>query len=125
MDILAALTTGFSKLKEVIDLIKAAKDLFPKGVEKSSLESKIAEAENALRLAEAQTAQSLGYQLCQCTFPPQIMLSAGYSKEHGMDAVELLQCPSCKRLSPTDAEVRAWKEQNQRARNKAKGYSVQ
>ncbi|GEM77006.1 hypothetical protein [Vibrio sagamiensis] len=45
-------------------------------------------------MAEAQIAQALGYQLCKCTFPPQIMLSVGYR-----DFEEAFECKLCGKSS--------------------------
>ncbi len=80
------LTNGFRSLGDAIRIAKDAKDLLPKK-KREPLEKKLEEAERAAKLAEAQIAQGLGYELCRCTFPPQIMLSIG----------EQEQCPKCKR----------------------------
>ena len=53
----------------------------------------IKEADTAFKLAESEIAQNLGYQLCRCTWPPQIMLSIE-QEEHG----EKFQCPKCKSI---------------------------
>jgi len=41
---------------------------------RADAEQKIAAAEAALKRADATLAQKLGFQLCHCTYPPQIML---------------------------------------------------
>jgi hypothetical protein len=48
--------------------------LLPTSAKRTEMEQKIAAAENALKRADAALAQKLGFQLCQCTYPPQIML---------------------------------------------------
>ena len=92
LKILEAFTKGLTALKGAIDLLKSAKESLPAGDQKTSIEQKIVEAEHILQLANAEMGQSLGFQLCQCTWPPQIMVSAGYSEEA---QVEQLKCPHC------------------------------
>lgn len=89
------LKNGLSLFKDAISVAKGAKDLLPSGEMKDAIGKSLGAAENATQLAEAQIAQALGYRLCQCTFPPQIMLSKGY---HGES--ERLECPSCKKGWP-------------------------
>jgi len=60
--------------KEALDLLKAAGSLLPKSAKRAEMEQKITAAEDALKRADAALAQKLGFQLCQCTYPPQIML---------------------------------------------------
>jgi len=60
--------------KEAIDLARSAWTLLPKGEKRDEAERKLHAAEEALKRSDAALAQKLGYQLCQCTFPPQIML---------------------------------------------------
>jgi hypothetical protein len=60
--------------KETLDLLKAAGNLLPKSAKRAEVEQKITAAEIALKRADAALAQKLGFQLCQCTYPPQIML---------------------------------------------------
>ena len=90
MDI-EALKGAFSLLGSAIGLAKRAKDLLPEGPEKKAVEQNLEEAERGSKLAEAQIAQALGYMLCKCTFPPQIMLKTGHSRAHG----DHFQCPRC------------------------------
>jgi hypothetical protein len=55
-------------------LLQSAAGLLPKGPNRSAAEAKLAEAAAALEQSEANVAKALGYSLCKCTFPPQIML---------------------------------------------------
>ncbi len=96
MDI-EALKGAFSLLGSAIGLAKKAKELLPDGAEKKSVEQSLVEAERQSKLAEAQIAQALGYELCRCTFPPQPMLSLGYREQ-----IEYYQCPKCKKIWPPD-----------------------
>jgi hypothetical protein len=77
---------SFELFKESIGLARRAKDSLPEGAEKKAVEKSLEEAESKSQIAEAQIARALGYELCQCTWPPQIMLRVG----------EDLQCPRCK-----------------------------
>jgi hypothetical protein len=60
--------------KEALDLARSAWALLPKSAKRDEVEQKLLAAQNALKRTDAALAQKLGYQLCQCTFPPQIML---------------------------------------------------
>ena len=66
-----------------IQLAREAKKGLPEGPEKKSVEQSLEAAERSSKLAQAQIAQALGYELCKCTFPPQIMLKTAYSRDQG------------------------------------------
>jgi hypothetical protein len=66
----AYLTAAISAL----DILKTGLGLLPKGANKDALAKKIEEAEEALKRSDAKLAKELGYKLCKCTFPLQIML---------------------------------------------------
>jgi predicted RNA-binding Zn-ribbon protein involved in translation (DUF1610 family) len=72
---------------QALSLLKSARDLLPKSPQKEAISQKLEEAEKAFRIAEAKAAQELGYPLCKCTWPPQIML-AMKKKLH-------FKCPEC------------------------------
>lgn len=72
--------------KSIVGLLKDFRDLAP-APKQSEIAEKIEQAEKELSLAESATAKELGYDLCQCTFPPQIML---YKAEQGATV-----CPVC------------------------------
>lgn len=76
MDI-KAIGEGIAALAEVIPVIGDIVKSLPDGSKKAEAQSLLEKAERELRLAEAQTAESLGYQLCRRHFPPVIMLSKG------------------------------------------------
>lgn len=82
----------------VIALIKSVTGMLPKG-EKPAVEEKLKEAEGALALANAQLAQSLNYQLCQCSFPPSIMLW-----RHGERAFVCDACGYRNEIGPEEQE---------------------
>lgn len=57
-----------------LQLMKSAFAMLPASVDRDAIEAKLKEAEDALRRSDAKLAKELGYRLCECTFPPQIML---------------------------------------------------
>lgn len=85
---------GISLLSDTIGLVKQTKDALPDSQNKQAIEQSLEEASKATKLAEAQIAQALGYKLCQCTFPPQIMLSEGY-----IEYEEVFKCRACSKSS--------------------------
>lgn len=94
---LKTVTDGITLLGTVVSTVKAAIDVLPKR-EKEEAAGKLIELEKNLHAAEAQIAKGLGYELCKCTWPPQIMLHAG-DVEYG----ESFRCPACGRVvSPDD-----------------------
>jgi hypothetical protein len=74
----AALASYAAAWREMPRLVKDAKELLPKHQQEVITET-LQKADQASRIAEVKLAQDLRCQLCQCTWPPQIMrrLSAG------------------------------------------------
>lgn len=89
---------GLSLFSEAIGLVRNAQNTLPDSKEKESIEKSLVEAGKAAKLAEAQIENALGYILCKCTFPPQIMLSQGY-KESNYSHKEEFVCPKCNKSS--------------------------
>jgi len=85
--------------KHVLDILRGIKDLLPAGAEADKAQEQINQAERALAASEAELAKALGYKLCQCTFPPQIMLSVGRHAEHDN---EIFKCPKCEKQEPSE-----------------------
>ncbi|MGZ5011031.1 MAG: hypothetical protein ACXV74_08755 [Methylobacter sp.] len=56
--------------KNLINVLKEIKALVPNPEDRNRLDEKIESAERELALSEASMAKDLGYELCQCTFPP-------------------------------------------------------
>jgi hypothetical protein len=79
---------GVSLLASVVSTVKSAIDILPKKQKNSALQ-KLREAEEKLQVAQARTAKALGYEICRCAWPPQIMLHAG-DTEYG----EKFRCPT-------------------------------
>ena len=74
MDI-KALTDGMSLIATAIATLKQVKDLLPESSEKGEAAAALEQAEQQFKIAEAQIATELGYEICRSHFPPVIMLS--------------------------------------------------
>jgi hypothetical protein len=94
---LKVFSDGVSLLGSVVSTVKSVIDILPKREKADALE-KLHEVEEKLQIAQAQAAKGLGYELCRCSWPPQIMLHTGEA-EYG----EKFRCPACGRfVSPDD-----------------------
>jgi hypothetical protein len=92
------LKVGIDLFKSAIGLAKEAKDLLPDSDQKTTIVSSLDTAEQTTAIAVAQIAKALDYRLCQCTFPPQIMLSIGYDE----DGIEKFKCHNCNKEWPPE-----------------------
>jgi predicted RNA-binding Zn-ribbon protein involved in translation (DUF1610 family) len=92
LQVLEAFTKGLTVLKEAIGLVHSANDQLPAGEPQKAIQQKVEEAERLIQLGHATVGQSLGFQLCHCTWPPQVMASSEYSEE---TQVEQFTCPNC------------------------------
>ncbi len=89
---LTAFKQGIELIGTTMGLFKQIKDLLPNDPKKIAVEKALEDAERTLKIAEATIAQSFGYLLCQCAFPPQIMLLQSSNIK-----AEKLYCPQCQR----------------------------
>ena len=90
--VLEAFTKGLTVLKEAIGLVHSANDQLPAGEQKKSIQQKVEEAERLIQVGHASVGQSLGFQLCHCTWPPQVMASTGFNEQ---TQVEQFTCSNC------------------------------
>jgi hypothetical protein len=60
--------------KAAVDLLKSAYKALPAGEKRSEVENKVRIAEQILERSDSKLAKELGFNLCKCTWPPQIML---------------------------------------------------
>jgi hypothetical protein len=65
---------GVTIAKTSLELMTAAAGLMPKGAKRDEIEKNLQLAEAALQRSDATLAKELGFKLCTCTYPPQIML---------------------------------------------------
>jgi hypothetical protein len=95
---LASIGEVFTLLRTALGAVKDAKELLPKHQQKV-VDETLEKADLASKVAEAKLAQELGYQICQCTWPPQIMRrwSSGNTASRAQDTRwEEWFCPSCR-----------------------------
>jgi hypothetical protein len=93
---LSSITEIFGMIRGALGLAKDAKDLLPAHQQKP-IEEALHKAELAAMTAEAKLAMELGYHLCRCTWPPQIMtrMSRGILDLPGLSS-ELWWCARCR-----------------------------
>ncbi len=96
-----AVKNGLDLFRTAIGLAKDSKELLSDPGKQAAFTKGLDEADKASRLAEVQIAQALGYHLCQCTFPPQVMLSSGRSEK----GRELFMCSRCGKQEPSPQEI--------------------
>ena len=60
--------------RAVVELMRSASALMPKGRDRDAIAKRLDEADRALELSNAKLARDLGYPLCRCVFPPKAML---------------------------------------------------
>jgi hypothetical protein len=68
--------------KDAMGLLKSTAALLPKEEKRAEIEGRIGAAEDALKRSDAKLAREWGLKLCDCTFPPQIMLWKEAEKSH-------------------------------------------
>jgi hypothetical protein len=90
-EMFALIRGGVGALKDLLSLVPAT--------ERKAAEETLEKADVAFRTAEARFAKELGYELCQCTWPPQIMTRESASRLMGGGANayrnETWRCASC------------------------------
>lgn len=86
-------------LKDALEAIRLSlsigrevRDAAPSEDQRRALDCALQDAEAAHRLALAEIGKTFGYQLCRCTFPPQVCTRIGYDRDSG---AEKSKCPSC------------------------------
>lgn len=90
------ISEGIGMVRSVVEIIKTILTILPTK-ERHEAALMLQKAEERLGVSEAKVAEGIGYQLCRCTWPPQIMLYAG-DAEYG----EKSRCPVCKRIVSPD-----------------------
>lgn len=80
--------------RSVLSLFREIRMQYASDPQQSQLEDRIAIAETALKVTEAELAKKLGYRICRCTFPPQVML---WNQRRRKDV-----CAKCGRVYPPD-----------------------
>jgi hypothetical protein len=89
---ISTLSIAIGSLRSALGLLKDAHDLMIDSPKNRAAEVALATAEQQLSLGASLAAQEMGYNLCKCTFPPQIaLLQEGAHK-----------CPKCGRDTDED-----------------------
>ncbi len=71
MDVdLAFIKGGFDLVRNVIGLARETKEVLPTKEQQITLVNSLDTAERTVQIAKAQIAKGLGFQLCQCIYPP-------------------------------------------------------
>jgi hypothetical protein len=97
---ISAVKTTFDTLRSVIGLLKDSKDLLPKDEKTAAITVALETAESSSKIAEAEIAKALGYELCLAHFPPVVMLAIGFHTANA-DAFSrigkpVFECPECR-----------------------------
>lgn len=87
-----SLIKGTGILITVLNQLKQIASLLPNNSDKSELLEKLEIAMRELKKAEAETATSLGYEICRAHFPPGVMLSKDNKN---------WECPDCHNITTT------------------------
>jgi hypothetical protein len=95
---ISAMKTTFDALRSAIGSVKETKDLLPKDEKSATIAAALDAAEASSKIAEAEVAKALGFELCNCEFPPTAMLTVGFfdrpvAKRNPGDPVH--ECPKC------------------------------
>lgn len=85
---------GIDMLRGAVGLVRDVQSALPEGDKKQAVEEALAQSESQIKIAEAQIAKGLGYELCKCQFPPTPMLTVGY-RTRG-EGGTVYECPICK-----------------------------
>jgi hypothetical protein len=91
----AAFKSTFDALRSAMGLLKDAKEMLPSDDQRGvAISQALATAESSSKIAQAEIAKSLGYELCKCEFPPTPMLTVG---EHAgrPKTGPVHECPKC------------------------------
>jgi hypothetical protein len=94
MEWLDQLKDGLEACRIALGVVRDVRDTLPAGKSTEAIDQAIEKAERATKIAEAQIAKGLGYPLCQCDFPPPIMLFQSYEmKPDGKH--KIYRCSKC------------------------------
>lgn len=92
---LDALKSGVEAVASAYKMVRDYKASCKQSPEQDKLvDAAIDEAGKAAKIAEAQIAKALGYELCRCEFPPHAMLTVGYRSMGGRTKA-IYECTRC------------------------------
>jgi hypothetical protein len=91
----AALKSMFEGFRAALGMVRDVRDLRGSDPEKAkAIEAALEAAERGAKTAEAEIAKALGYELCKCEFPPNMMLTVGSHYGRGRQG-PVFECPKC------------------------------
>jgi hypothetical protein len=91
----AALKSAFDAIRGLLGLVKDVRGLASPEQAKA-ITAAADQVEAAAKVAEAEIAKALGYELCKCEFPPTVMLTVGYMTEWRVGkGGPVFECPKC------------------------------
>ena len=105
-DAMATFKATIDAVRAAIGLAKEANQLGIDSIAKSQAQLSLDKADNAVLLAEADLARALGYKICHCSFPPQVMLKVGRDAKSDR---AIHKCSKCGDQIPTEKSIREWK----------------
>lgn len=83
---LDAMAKGVGLFSGALAALKQAMDMLPDNFKKAEMAATLERAEREFKLAEANMAKKLDYQMCRKHFPPEVMLTADETN---------WECPKC------------------------------
>lgn len=93
---------GVKAARDALGLLNDAKNLLPTGDEKIPIiEAGLDNAERSIALAEADVAKGLGFRVCECDWPPTIMVKIEIEGEREW------HCRKCERTDDDARKIRA------------------
>ena len=96
------LLEGATLIKTALESLDYIKNLFgrdKKKFDQEKVQEGFVNIEKSLQLKNAEIAQSIGYPLCRCKFPPEIMVLSGKKES---SRFEFSKCPKCGRTDEMD-----------------------
>jgi hypothetical protein len=94
----ANLKTAFDMFRSAIGLYRDIRPGTESPEQAKAITAALNQAEAAAKVAEAEIAKALGYELCKCQFPPTPMLTVGYRTAGGLRSKTgepVHECPKC------------------------------
>jgi len=96
-----ALAKGVGLFSSALNAIKQALALLPDSSKKADAAAALERAEREFKIAEAEVASKLKYEICRNHFPPEIMLSKD----------DLIwSCPACKNTKNNTPALPGWSD---------------
>jgi hypothetical protein len=90
-----ALKSAFDAIRGLLGVVKDVRGL-ANPEQARAITAAADQVEAAAKVAEAEIAKALGYELCKCEFPPTAMLTVGHRIERQTgNAIPVFECPKC------------------------------